>query len=155
MKLEHLQKWYLIVCLESLIIAVAVYFGFHKLLWENDQTKLSFLISFVWLVATGFVGWLHTLNDRLRIENDAKTGWYLAESCLTIGMIGTVAGFLLMLGAAFGNIDVSNTQTLQAALSDMAVGMSTALYTTLVGLVASIFIKSQLINLEHYTDGLQ
>ena len=155
MKSEHLQKWYLIVCLESLIIAVAVYFGFHQLLWENDQTKLSFLISFVWLVATGFVGWLHTLNDHLRIENNTKTGWYLAESCLTIGMIGTVAGFLLMLGAAFGNIDVSNTQTLQAALSDMAVGMSTALYTTLVGLVASIFIKSQLINLEHYTDGLQ
>jgi len=155
MKSQHLQKWYLIVCLEFLIVTVAIYFGFHRLLWENDQTKLSFLISFLWLVATGFIGWLHTLDEKCRVENDAKTGWYLAESCLTIGMIGTVAGFLLMLGAAFGNIDVSNTQTLQAALSDMAVGMSTALYTTLVGLVASIFIKSQLINLEHYTDGLQ
>lgn len=155
MKDEHVQKWYLTVCLEALIIAVAMYFGFHTLLWENDQTKLSFLISFMWLITTGFIGWLHTLDDRVRVEKDAKFAWYMAESCLTVGMIGTVAGFLLMLGAAFGNIDVSNTQTLQAALSDMAAGMSTALYTTLVGLVASLFIKSQLINLEHYIDGLQ
>lgn len=154
MKAEHLQKWYLIVCLETLIITVAIYFGFHKQLWENDQTKLSFLIAFLWLVSTVFIGWLHTLEDKTRVEKDTKSAWYMAESCLTLGMIGTVAGFLLMLGAAFGNIDVSNTQTLQAALSSMAIGMSTALYTTLVGLVASLFIKSQLINLEHYTDGL-
>lgn len=113
------------------------------------------MITFLWLVSTAFIGWLHTLEDRARVEKDTKSAWYIAESCLTLGMIGTVAGFLLMLGAAFGNIDVSNTQTLQAALSSMAIGMSTALYTTLVGLVASLFIKSQLINLEHYTDGLQ
>ena len=155
MKSEHLQKWYLIVCLETLIITVAIYFGFHKQLWENDQTKLGFLIAFLWLVSTAFIGWLHTLEDKTRVEKDTKSAWYMAESCLTLGMIGTVAGFLLMLGAAFGNIDVSNTQTLQTALSSMAIGMSTALYTTLVGLVASLFIKSQLINLEHYTDGLQ
>jgi ABC-type Fe3+ transport system permease subunit len=155
MKTEHLQKWYLIVCIEALLIAIAVYFDFHKQLWLNDQTKLSFLITFIWLVSTAFIGWLHTLEDKTQVEKDTKSAWYMAESCLTLGMIGTVAGFLLMLGAAFGNIDVSNTQTLQAALSSMAVGMSTALYTTLVGLVASLFIKSQLINLEHYTDGLQ
>ena len=155
MKNEHLQKWYLILCLETLVLAIALYFGFHEQLWEKDQTKLSFLIISMWMITSAFIGWLHTLEDRTRVEKDTKSAWYMAESCLTIGMIGTVAGFLLMLGAAFGNIDVSNTETLQAALSSMAVGMSTALYTTLVGLVASLFIKSQLINLEHYTDGLE
>ena len=151
----HQQRWYLIVCLESLLVAIAVYFGFHKTLWEQDQTKLSFLIAFIWLLTTAFVGWLHSLKDKEKINKDSKSAWYLAETCLSIGMIGTVAGFLLMLGAAFGNIDVSNTKTLQAALSSMASGMSTALYTTLVGLVASLFIKSQLVNLEHYIDGLE
>jgi len=33
-------------------------------------------------------------------------------------------------------------------LSDMATGMSTALWTTLVGLVCSLIIKVQLVNLE-------
>ena len=53
-----------------------------------------------------------------------------------------------MLGNAFENIDITNTTTLQQALSDMAMGMSTALYTTLIGLVCSLIIKVQLINLE-------
>ena len=53
-----------------------------------------------------------------------------------------------MLGTAFANVYVSNSATLQQALSDMAVGMSTALYTTLVGLVSSLIIKVQLVNLE-------
>ena len=53
-----------------------------------------------------------------------------------------------MLGTAFSNIDVSNAATLQQALSDMAIGMSTALYTTLIGLVCSLIIKVQLVNLE-------
>jgi len=60
-----------------------------------------------------------------------------------------------MLGTAFSNIDVSNVSSLQQALASMAVGMSTALYTTLVGLIASIFLKSQLVNLEHLADGLE
>jgi len=63
-------------------------------------------------------------------------------------MIGTVTGFLLMLGTAFANIDVTNSVTLQQALSDMAIGMSTALWTTLTGLVCSLILKVQLINFE-------
>ena len=63
-------------------------------------------------------------------------------------MIGTVKGFLLMLGTAFENIDVSNTETLQNALTQMALGMSTALYTTLIGLICSLILKIQLVNYE-------
>ena len=63
-------------------------------------------------------------------------------------MVGTVTGFLLMLGTAFSNIDVTNSASLQKALEFMAVGMSTALYTTLVGLICSLIIKVQLVNLE-------
>ena len=69
-------------------------------------------------------------------------------SCLALGMIGTVIGFLLMLGTAFSDLDVTSSEALQAALASMAVGMSTALYTTLIGLVCSLIIKVQLMNLE-------
>ena len=53
-----------------------------------------------------------------------------------------------MLGTAFENIDVTNAKTLQDALASMAKGMSTALYTTLTGLVTSLIIKVQLVNYE-------
>ena len=53
-----------------------------------------------------------------------------------------------MLGDSFGSIDTANPETLKEALSSMALGMSTALYTTLVGLILSQALKIQLVNLE-------
>jgi biopolymer transport protein ExbB/TolQ len=70
-------------------------------------------------------------------------------------MVGTVTGFLFMLGTAFENIDVTNTRTLQDALAAMARGMSTALYTTLIGLMSSLIIKVQLVNYETTETQLQ
>jgi len=152
---QSLLTWYLIVCVQALIGCVAVFFDMHHKLWELDQTKLSFIIIAVWVFGTGYVGWLLKNTDKTLIKNNTKIGWYLAETCLALGLLGTVAGFLLMLGNAFTDIDVSNTESLQKSLSEMALGMSTALYTTLVGIISSIFLKSQLVNLEHYTDGLR
>lgn len=151
---KNLLIWYLLSCIQLLVIIVAVMFDFHKVVWQHDNTKLSFLIFFIWIVSTIFIGYLHALVDKFAIKRFSQIGWYLAETCSALGMLGTVAGFLMMLGTAFLNIDVSNTTKLQAALSFMASGMSTALYTTLVGLMANIFIKSQLVSLEHYADGL-
>jgi hypothetical protein len=146
--------WYLLVCLQLLTVAIAVYFDFHITVWTADQTKLSFAIASLWAISTIIIGAWHVITDARRIQDLAKIGWYLAETCLALGMVGTVAGFLLMLGTAFDTIDLSNTASLQAALVDMALGMSTALYTTLMGLIASIYLKSQLVNLESYADGL-
>ncbi|MDC1257330.1 MotA/TolQ/ExbB proton channel family protein, partial [bacterium] len=75
-----------------------------------------------------------------------------SESMLALGMIGTVAGFILMLGGSFSDIDTSNPETLKTALKSMALGMSTALYTTLVGLVCSQLYKVQLVILESMRD---
>jgi hypothetical protein len=146
--------WVLIICCQVLVVSIAEYFNFHNLLLENDKTKLSFFIIFIWGLASMFIGYWHTLTDKIVIRRFENIGWYLAETCMALGMLGTVSGFLMMLGAAFANIDVANTQNLQSALSNMAAGMSTALYTTLIGLIMSMFIKSQLVSLEHYADGL-
>lgn len=151
---QAFMTWYLMLCIQTVLISIAVYFDAHRLIWQNDQTKLSLVIVLMWVAGSILIGLWHRKTTATDIQNNAKIGWYLAETCLALGMIGTVAGFLLMLGTAFTNIDVSNTQSLQTALAGMALGMSTALYTTLVGLVASIFLKSQLVNLEHYADGL-
>ena len=150
-----LITWYLLFVLQAFAFATAVYFDLHINLWNEDQTKISFAILTLWAVSTVFIGIWHTKKAQFEINNLSKVGWYLAETALALGMLGTLAGFLLMLGTAFANIDLANTATLQAALTNMALGMSTALYTTLVGLIVSIFLKSQLVNLEHYADGLR
>jgi flagellar motor component MotA len=78
--------------------------------------------------------------------------WFSSEAMITLGMIGTVAGFLLMLGSAFSNLDVTNIANVQSAIADMAIGMSTALSTTLIGLICSVLIKAQMVILENSWD---
>ena len=144
-----LLKWWLIFCLTLLGAGVAVYFGIHVHIYNADVTKLSFLIISIFIGTSVWIG-----NKTYRLDKyddygqNTSVGWFIAESCLALGMVGTVTGFLLMLGTAFSNIDVSNSASLQKALEFMAVGMSTALYTTLVGLICSLIIKVQLVNLE-------
>ena len=147
--MTSILKWWLIVCLTMLGIGVGIYFNMHTNLYNADVTKLSFLIIVVF-VCTSI--WIGSMTYRVGVLEDydqqSDVGWFISESCLALGMVGTVTGFLIMLGTAFENVDVSNAITLQQALSDMATGMSTALWTTLVGLVCSLIIKVQLVNLE-------
>ena len=144
-----LLKWWLIFCLILIGIGTSYHFNLHSLLYNADVTKLSFLIIIIFIVTSIWIG-KKTFNlERTSVTDDnINVGWFIAESCLALGMVGTVTGFLYMLGTAFENIDISNTVTLQDALASMARGMSTALYTTLTGLIASLIIKVQLVNYE-------
>ena len=147
--MKSLLKWWLIFCLTLLGLCACVYFNIHKDLYAADVTRLSFLIISIFICTSVWIG---TKTYKIGIHQDynqkSDVGWFISESCLALGMVGTVTGFLIMLGTAFENVDVTNAATLQQALADMATGMSTALWTTLVGLVSSLIIKVQLVNLE-------
>ena len=144
-----LLKCWLIFCLTLIGVGTSYHFNLHSLLYDADVTKLSFLIIIIFIFTSIWIGKkTFTLEKTSVTDDNINVGWFIAESCLALGMVGTVTGFLYMLGTAFENIDISNTVTLQDALASMARGMSTALYTTLTGLIASLIIKVQLVNYE-------
>ena len=142
--MKALLRWWLIFCLSILAGGIAVYFDIHKELYHADQTKISFLILTIFVLTSLWIGWVTKMQDRT-----VEIGWFIAEACLALGMIGTVTGFLLMLNGAFAEIDLSNPTTIQTSLTKMALGMSTALYTTLTGLICSLALKIQLVNVEN------
>jgi hypothetical protein len=148
---KKLLKWWLIFCLTILGFGTLYHFNVHSLLYYADVTKLSFLIIIIFMFTSIWIGRktydLETTSANC-LDDTIDVGWFVAESCLALGMVGTVTGFLYMLGTAFENIDITNATTLQDALASMARGMSTALYTTLTGLIASLVIKLQLVNYE-------
>jgi hypothetical protein len=139
-------RWWIIFCLQLLIIFVSIYQGLWSHIWITDVTYLSFVIMSIWFVNSVMLGFYQITYRPL--NKIVPVSWFMAELCLSLGMLGTVAGFLIMLVSVFGAIDVSNTSTLQKAISTMASGMGTALYTTLIGIVANVFIKIQLVNCE-------
>ena len=144
--MKALLRWWLIFCLSILAGGIAVYFNLHIDLYHAAQTKISFLILSVFVLTSFWIGWKTKLTKET--VQDVSIGWFVAEACLALGMIGTVTGFLIMLSGAFADIDLSNTSTIQSSLTKMALGMSTALYTTLTGLICSLALKIQLVNVE-------
>ena len=75
-----------------------------------------------------------------RLRGAHEFGWFYIDLMLKVGFLGTLVGFILMLSsvAETGALDAG---TMQKVLTQMSVGMSTALYTTLASLVAGILLS--------------
>ena len=133
-------KWWLLMVLIIIGISVAWYFEFFLFLFNHDFTRLGFLTLFIFLLNSISIGY------KIYSEKESfGTEWFWSDSVISIGMIGTVIGFIYMLFAVFSNIDLTDSIKMMASLGEMAKGMSTALLTTLMGLVSSMLIKLQLI----------
>ena len=151
-KLMKITKPFLLWWIQVVTICFASFFiytfNWFEALYDADQTKISFLIIIVFIGATLTVGVLSykNLSNRNVLSNYV---WFSSETMVTLGLIGTVAGFLLMLSSAFDNLDVKNVENVQEVITDMSLGMSTALCTTLVGLVSSVLTKIQMVILEN------
>lgn len=137
--------WWMVVSIQAIAIGVSVYFGAVEYLLEHDVTKLSFLTIALWVVGTALVGY----GSYNKLSTFYDTPWFVADSAMAVGMVGTVLGFIMMLGSSFVNIDPGNIDSMRLVITEMAAGMSTALLTTLTGLISSLFIKTQVMIQEH------
>ncbi len=115
-----------------------------QLLYVADTTMLTFLILAIALVTSVAIG----LKRSNMQGQENSIYWFTSDAVLSIGMVGTLFGFLLVLGSAFTEIDTSSTESMTAAIGLLASGMSTALTTSLVGLISSLWLKLQLVVLE-------
>jgi len=139
-------KWWLIIVLSVIGSCVSIYFDFDKFLYENDLTKLSLVILLFFTISSIIVGYKIYKQFVEKVDSYTyETEWFVSEILVSLGMIGTVIGFIYMLYTVFGNLDVGDTSIIKASLSTMANGMGTALLTTLVGLTSSVLLKCQLV----------
>jgi hypothetical protein len=76
------------------------------------------------------------------LRRGQELGWFVADLLLSLGLLGTVIGFILMLGPISG-LDAGNESAIKSALAAMSGGMAVALYTTLAGLIGGMLLKVQ------------
>jgi len=147
-----LLRWWFIFCLSALGLGIATFLGAPAYLLKADVSHLSFVI--LGIFALGSI-WIGQLTYRARhmsqtFRRHLPLCWYLAEVQMGLGMIGTLVGFLVLLGQALGQpINTADTAAMTQLIAKMGIGFSTAAVTTLVGLSASLIFKLQLINLEY------
>jgi MotA/TolQ/ExbB proton channel family len=80
-------------------------------------------------------------------------GWFISDLLLSLGLLGTVIGFIVMLGPISG-LDAGDQTAIKGALAAMSGGMAVALYTTLAGLIGGMLLKIQGFVLDSAVDEL-
>jgi hypothetical protein len=153
--------------------------GWWQRLADSDPTGLSAGILGLSLVLTLWCGvrirrlgaecrpagaWRSAYREgrRLHVEQAAahladrshgphETAWWFAGATIKLGLLGTVVGFIVMIGQLelAANFD---TAQIQAMLAQMTLGMGIALVTTLVGLIANLWLGLQLLLLDRLAD---
>lgn len=142
-------KWWLLITLTIVGLSIAAYFNFIHFLYAHDLTKLSVAILALFAATTSVIGY-KIWNERNEEEKyEYNVEWFVSEMMISLGMIGTVIGFIYMLYSVFSSLNITDTLAVQQSLGKMAQGMGTALLTTLVGLVSSVLVKSQLVMVEN------
>ncbi len=96
-----------------------------------------------------------TLLARLveKIHKGHASGWFLSDFLMRLGLIGTVIGFVMMLGTVF-QLKENDVDALQQLLGTMGSGMQVALYTTLAGLGSAMLLSIQCQWLDRCADNL-
>lgn len=91
------------------------------------------------------------LSEQLRGQHEV--GWFITGALIKLGMLGTVIGFVMMLGSMthLDSLDIAQIQTL---MSSMTQGMKIALNTTIIGLVGSMLLGIQYLMLDRTADQL-
>ena len=93
-----------------------------------------------------------------RCRGQFRFGYVIADLMLKLGLLGTVIGFIFMLGSLvdLNSIDITVMQNL---LAQMSGGMKVALFTTLTGMSCGVLLnmKYQLLdwNVDHLLDDIR
>lgn len=143
-------RWWFIAVAESAGLAALFATGMARKLWTADVTKLSIVCLLALAFTTGFIGWItrqaqqRHADDMEELLPHADACWFISDALMGLGMTGTVLGFLVMLNDAF-----TGTMTAQVVMQHTAPGLATICITTAVGLVCSMLVKAQLVNLDY------
>jgi len=88
-----------------------------------------------------------------KIRGQHQIGWFVTSALIKLGLLGTVIGFMLMLGA-LDSVKSMDIEQVQVLMQSMTQGMKIALNTTLLGLGSSLLLGLQYLYLDRRADQL-
>jgi len=144
LKNGNLLKWWLLVVLTAAGVVIVNYFDGIQFVYNNDLTKLSFVIAALFVLTSAVVGYKIFTNGDGKYQN-YEAEWLVSEHLLSLGLAGTVIGLLIVFTGAFKDLDITNVQSAQQVIVSLSSGLGSAFTTTLCGLVFSMILKSQLV----------
>jgi hypothetical protein len=145
------MSWWLAV----LAMGAAGYYAFAtgaaQHVFMGDITRITWVTAALALVATVVLG--RAAYDPRGAERSLEIGLFAEDTCMRLGMFGTVVGCLIMFGADISSFDAGDPSKTAALIQKISSSFGTAIGTTAVGIAASLCIKLQNAILQHAIDG--
>lgn len=136
-------KWALFACLVVIGAAIVSSLGWAGYVLNGDETHLT-LVNLVVLALT--TAWCGRLSWRLsngaapkEIKHALESGWFASSVCVTLGLLGTVVGYYMMLQSGPGGGEDAGEQLVR----QIRASMGTALINTVVGGFCGLIIELQ------------
>ena len=148
-------KWFLL----NSVFLTAVFFaetkGAVSLMVESDVSHLTIVIMALYVIVSASVGRLCFLADKIKgdalkkikekkkLSRRSDVGWFAAEHFFSLGLLGTVFGLCLATSTS-----LSEGTEVSDIVSGLKIGLNTAFYTTICGIVFSLPLQVQLMILK-------
>ena len=143
-------KWFLLNALMLTAAFFAEQKGWISLVIKNDLSHISIVIMSLYVIVSGYIGRLSYLTDKATKGKEREdilrrmdVGWFAGEHFFSLGLLGTLIGL---------TIATSTSLTQEAQINDIVaglkVGLNTAFYTTICGIVFGLPLQIQLMILK-------
>jgi len=160
-----LYRFLLLNLLAISLLGAAAWEGYVAKVISADQTRLSIAIFLVFIVGLGISCWrawqitreIDDLSAKSKIDGTKPTNSmgslrlnltqriasvrHIANTLVLLGLIGTVLGFIIALSGVDPDT-ASDVNSIAPMVSVLIQGMSTALYTTLIGSVLNVWLTA-------------
>jgi hypothetical protein len=116
-----------------------------QMIWNGDVSMMTSLIVALFFVSSLYSGslcWQLSRATVFSIEKKAEFGWFAAETCVQLALVGTTIGLIVQ------------AKTLMSGTARL-LPLSTSLLTTAVGISASIILRVMAYNLNSSIDRLR
>ena len=152
-------RWFLLNAVVLTMVFLVEQKGMVSLVIKNDLSHISILIMMLYVIVSGYVGKLCYLADKAegnrgkdiderdKLLRQADVGWFAAEHFFSLGLLGTVIGLTIATQTSFQDV-----VTVSEVVAGLKVGLNTAFYTTICGIVFSIPLQIQLMILKQKLD---
>lgn len=140
--------WWFGFCIQCLAAATAIHYGVAYEILGKDPFYITSFILFLHVGASLLVGNCIYYSK----EPFVDSLWFTAEAQLSIGMIGTLIGFMYMFNHAFGHGSGGDIQHIKESIVYISTGMGVAIRATLLGLLSGVLLKAQLLILEKHLE---
>ena len=142
-------KWFLV----NAVFLTGVFFaetkGAISLMVKSDVSHLTIVIMVLYVAVSATVGRLCFLSDKVKkgkekearrhLSKRAEVGWFAAEHFFTLGLLGTVFGLCVATATS-----LNEGSEVTDIVSGLKIGLNTAFYTTICGIIFSLPLQVQL-----------